>query len=77
MISDTKFINRFLIDTSVEQRFKLIKKKAFYLCIIVSLQPGSLKLCLGQFVPYTYEMRSTKKYSHKGKLHEKKFMHAN
>ena len=26
MISDTKFINRVLIDTSVEQRFKLIKK---------------------------------------------------
>ena len=29
MISDTKFINRFLIDTSVEQRFKLIKKAKF------------------------------------------------
>ena len=25
MISDTKFINRFLIGTSIEQRFKLIK----------------------------------------------------
>ena len=26
MISDTKFINPVLIDTAVEQRFKLIKK---------------------------------------------------
>ena len=63
MISDTKFINRVLIDTSVEQRFKLIKKGLFInVLLIVSSQPGSLnsihmfkkwaKLCLGQFVPY-------------------------
>ena len=68
MISDTKFINRVLIDTSVEQRFKLIKKGfSINIQLIVSSQSGSLnsihmfkkwaKLCLGQFVPYTYEMR--------------------
>ena len=66
MISDTKFIKRVLIDTSVEQRFKLIKK-GLNVLIIVSSQLGSLnsvqmlkkwaKLCLCQFVPYTYEMR--------------------
>ena len=72
MISDTKFINRVLIDTSVEQRFKLIKKGLFInVLLIVSSQPGSLnsihmfkkwaKLCLGQFVPYTYEMRIKEK----------------
>ena len=43
MISDTKFINRVLIDTSVEQRFKLIKKGFFInVLLIVSSQPGSL-----------------------------------
>jgi len=72
MISDIKFINRVLIDTSVEQRFKLIKKGFFIdVLLIVSSQPGSLnsihmfkkwaKLCLGQFVPYTYEMRINEK----------------
>ena len=72
MISETKFINRVLIDTSVEQRFKLIKKGFFInVLLIVSSQPGSLnsihmfkkwaKLCLGQFVPYTYEMRIKEK----------------
>ena len=62
MISDTKFINRVLIDTSVEQRFKLIKKGFFNVVLIALSQPGSLnsihmfkkwaKLCAGQFVPY-------------------------
>ena len=43
MISETKFINRVLIDTSVEQRFKLIKKGLFInVLLIVSSQPGSL-----------------------------------
>ena len=43
MISDTKFIKRVLIDTSVEQRFKLIKKGLFInVLLIVSSQPGSL-----------------------------------
>ena len=63
MISDTKFINRVLIDTSVEQRFKLIKKGfSINIQLIVLSPPGSLnsihmfkkwaKLWLRQFVPY-------------------------
>ena len=62
MISDTKFINRVLIDTSVEQIFKLIKKGFFNVLLITLSLPGSLnsihmfkkwaKLCQVQFVPY-------------------------
>ena len=72
MISDTKFINRVLIDTSVEQRFKLIKKGfllMYYLSshrsqevlTVIQMFKTWAKLCLDQFVPYTYEMRIKEK----------------
>ena len=67
MISDTKFINRVLIDTSVEQRFKLIKKGFFNVVLIALSQPGSLNsihmfkkwatLCLVHFCTILNEMR--------------------
>ena len=71
MISDTKFINRVLIDTC-GTKIQIDKKRLFInVILIVSSQPGSLNsihmfknwanLCLGQFVPYTYEMRIKEK----------------
>ena len=41
-MSDSKFINRFLIDTSVEQRFKLFKKGQVQSIARGLKQPGSL-----------------------------------